>query len=85
MQSNRPLTDGPRVESEREPHFILSLPRETRITLIILALLVVAGLFAWFVWPTPYTYGGGDNGNSYRTNRFTGQMQSHVGDSWMNN
>ena len=84
MQSNRPLTDGPRVESEREPHFILTLPRETRITLGILALLVITGLFAWFVWPTPYTYSD-DGGNSYRTNRFTGQMQSHIGDRWMSN
>lgn len=57
--------------------------------IIVLALTPILTIsFAWFVWPTPWTYytwrmvekGGGTVKYHYRVHRFTGEKQAYVPD-----
>ena len=50
-----------------------SVRRLIRIAMIAAA----AGCFAYFVWPTPWTYFGAGSTFTYRRNRITGELQCH--------
>lgn len=40
---------------------------------------ILLALFAYFVWPTPYHYGGGSGSGFWRRNRFTNRIQRWYG------
>ena len=49
--------------------------------LLIAAAVVVAGAFAWFVWPTPYRYNA--DGVPTREHRISGEKEILDGDEWV--
>ena len=82
MRSHGTDNSHAHVDTEAGPRLILT--RDTRITLMAIVLLAAIGLFAYFVWPTLWSYSSTDN-QFYRTNRITGLTQVKSGDTWRDN
>ena len=56
------------------------IPRPVLIGLIAAAVLAI--LFAYFIWPTPWVYSS-DGPTQYRTNRFTAVTEMRLSDGWV--